>query len=64
VVLGYTARRLGYYEWNGASWTKTTISTNSTIDNRAIAIRPSGQPFVAAREVSLGLIIWQRGVQP
>ena len=64
VVLGYASRPLGFYDWNGASWSKTTISTNSTVDNRAIAIRANGQPFVAARESGPGLIIWQRGVQP
>jgi hypothetical protein len=63
VILGYSARPLGFYEWNGASWTKSLLSSNTMIERR-ITVRPDGQPFVASRESSVGLTLWQRGVQP
>lgn len=63
VILGYSARPLGFYEWNGASWTKSLLSSNTMIERRII-VRPNGQPFVASRESSVGLTLWQRGIQP
>jgi hypothetical protein len=50
-------------EWNGASWTKATRSGNTMIERRII-VRPNGQPFVAGRESSSGVTVWQRGVKP
>lgn len=63
VALGYSARPLGFYEWNGASWTKSLLSSNTLVARR-ITVRPNGQPFVASRESSVGVTLWQRGFQP
>jgi len=63
VVLGFGLRPLGFYEWNGASWTKSLLSSNTMIE-REIIVRSNGQPFVASRESSVGLTLWQRGMAP
>lgn len=60
VVLGSGLR---FYEWNGASWTKSLLSSN-TLFERRITVRPDGQPFLASWESSVGLTIWKRGVTP
>lgn len=60
VIFGYPSRPLAFYEWNGASWTKTTLSSNTLTGGR-ITVKPNGQPVAASRETSVGLTFWQRG---
>lgn len=62
VVLGYAVRPLAFYEWNGAAWTKTTLSSNSLVGGR-ITVKPGGQPVLASRETTTGLTFWQRGAE-